>query len=134
MRKVGKLYCFLNRDEYIDNLLCYNKITLRLAKMTIRYNKSQRFKIRKFLATFHGKERTNLYVVFRAIAYIVYTGCQWRYNYQCQNGQSPVARPIIGAFLLPFRSRWNPIAPSKVKENPSTIDRPAINFYCRTGS
>ena len=134
MRKVGNLYCFLNRNEYIDNLLCYNKITLKSAKMNIKFNKSQRFKIRKFLATFHGRERTDLYDVFRAIAYIVYTCCQWRYKYLCQNEQSTFVRPIVGAFLSPFRSRWNPIAPSKVKEIPSTIDRPAINIYCRTGS
>ena len=73
-----------------------------------------------------------------------------KYNYQCHNEQSAFVRPIVGAFLRPFRSRWNPIAPSKVKENPTTIDRPVFNISlvivyfqrakatssmnCRTGS
>ena len=55
-------------------------------------------------------------------------------NIQLLNQQLSGARPLVGAFLRSFRSRWNPIAPSKFKENPSTIDRPAINTYCRTGS
>ena len=55
-------------------------------------------------------------------------------NIQLLNEHLPGARPLVGAFLRSFRSRWNPIAPSKSKENPSTIDRPAINIYCRTGS
>ena len=57
-----------------------------------------------------------------------------RYNYHLLNEQSSIARPLVGALFGPFRSRWNPIAPSKAKINPSTIDRPAINIYCRTGS
>ena len=79
MRKVCKLYHILNRGEYNDNLLYYNKITtLKLAKMTISFNKRQPCKIRKFLTSFHGREHTDLYDVFRAIAYIVYTECQWK--------------------------------------------------------
>lgn len=46
--------------------------------MNIKFNKSQRRKIRKFLVPFHGKEHIDLYDVFRAIAYLVYTGCQWK--------------------------------------------------------
>ena len=46
----------------------------------------------------------------------------------------PSPRPLVGAFLHLFRSRWNPIAPSRAKENLSTIDRPDVNIYCRTGS
>ena len=46
--------------------------------MNIKFNKSQRRKIRKFLVPFHGKEHIGLYDVFRAIAYLVYTGCQWK--------------------------------------------------------
>ena len=46
----------------------------------------------------------------------------------------PLPRPLVGAFLHLFRSRWNPIAPSRAKENLSTIDRPDVNIYCRTGS
>ena len=233
--------CYCIVIEYIDNLLCYKKITtLKLEKMTIRFNKRQRRKIRKFLASFHGKEHTDHYDIFQAIAYLVYRGSQWKmlptyyprpttvynhfrrwdesnnmiiflqrlvrqrrrktgrkeksfdqfrvvgllnapmpglkitvayaeimndiflqperwhilprysscfvtdkpfnhhimhkYNNQPLDGQSPVARPLVDAFLRSFRSRWNPIAPSKTKENPSTSDRPAINIYCRTGS
>ena len=57
-----------------------------------------------------------------------------RYNNQLLNEQSSIARPLVCALFRPFRSRWNPIAPSKAKINPSTIDRPAINIYCRIGS
>ena len=46
----------------------------------------------------------------------------------------PSPRPLVGAFLHLFRLRWNPIAPSRAKENHSTIDRPDVNIYCRTGS
>ena len=46
--------------------------------MNIRFYKSQRRKIRKFLASYHGKEHTDLYDVFQAVAYLVYTGCQWK--------------------------------------------------------
>ena len=37
-------------------------------------------------------------------------------------------------FYSALRSRWSPIAPSRPEENHSTIDRPAVNIYCRTGS
>ena len=57
-----------------------------------------------------------------------------RYDYQLLKEQSSIARPLAGALFRPFRSRWNPIAPSKAKINSSTIDRPANNIYYRTGS
>ena len=93
--------------------------------MKIKFKHCRRKRIRKFLSGFHGKERTDLYKIFTAIAYLVYTGCQWKL---------PSPRPLVGAFLHLFRSRWSPIAPSRAKENHSTIDRPAVNIYCRTGS
>ena len=40
--------------------------------------KKQKQKIKKFLLHFHGRERVNLYDVFRAVAYIVYICCQWK--------------------------------------------------------
>ncbi|MDE6332699.1 MAG: transposase [Muribaculaceae bacterium] len=46
--------------------------------MNIKFNKGQRRHIRKFLRHFHGKEHIDLYKVFNAIAYLVYTGCQWK--------------------------------------------------------
>lgn len=46
----------------------------------------------------------------------------------------PLPRSLVDAFLHFFRSRWDPIAPSRSKENLSTIDRPADNLYYRTGS
>ena len=46
--------------------------------MDIRFNKCQRRQIRKQLRCFHGKEHVDLYRVFKAIAYLVYTGCQWQ--------------------------------------------------------
>ena len=93
--------------------------------MKIKFKHCRRKRIRKFLSGFHGKERTDLYKIFTAITYLVYTGCQWKL---------PSPRPLVGAFLHLFRSRWSPIAPSRAKENHSTIDRPAVNIYCRTGS
>lgn len=45
--------------------------------MDINFNKVQKRLIKKFVARFHGKERVDTYKVFMAIAYIVYTGCQW---------------------------------------------------------
>ena len=46
--------------------------------MKIKFKRRQRNRIRKFLSGFHGKERTDLYRVFTAIAYLVHTGCQWK--------------------------------------------------------
>lgn len=46
--------------------------------MNINFNKRQRKEIRKFLTNFHGKERTDLYKIFKAVAYLVYTGIQWK--------------------------------------------------------
>ena len=46
--------------------------------MNITFNKRQRRLIIKFISCLHGKERVNLYEVFRAITYLVYTGCQWK--------------------------------------------------------
>ncbi len=46
--------------------------------MKIKFKPCQRKRIRKFLSGFHGKERTDLYKIFTAIAYLVYTGCQWK--------------------------------------------------------
>lgn len=46
--------------------------------MTITFNKRQRRQIKKLISRFHGRERVNLYEVFKAIAYLVYTGCQWK--------------------------------------------------------
>ena len=62
----------------------------------------------------------------------------WRLHYTpniyLMGRKLPSPRPLVGAFLHLFRSRWSPIAPSRAKENRSTIDRPAVNIYCRTGS
>ena len=103
--------------------------------MKIKFKHCRRKRIRKFLSGFHGKERTDLYKIFTAIAYPVYTGCQWKMLPQYLMGQKlPSPRPLVGAFLHLFQSRWSPIAPSRAKENHSTIDRPAVNIYCRTGS
>lgn len=44
--------------------------------MRIKFNRRQRKRIRKFLSGFHVKKRTDLYKVFTAVAYLVYTGCQ----------------------------------------------------------
>ena len=46
--------------------------------MRIKFNRRQQKRIRRFLSCFHGKEHTDLYKVFMAIAYLVYTGCQWK--------------------------------------------------------
>lgn len=46
--------------------------------MNITFNKHQKKLIKKLLGRFHGKERVDLYEVFRAIAYLVRTGCQWK--------------------------------------------------------
>lgn len=46
--------------------------------MTIRFNKSQRYQIRRFVKQFHNKERIDLFRVFMAITYLVKTGCQWQ--------------------------------------------------------
>lgn len=46
--------------------------------MNITFNKQQKRQIKKFTDRFHGRERVNLYEVFKAIAYLVYTGCQWK--------------------------------------------------------
>ena len=46
--------------------------------MNINFNKRQRKEIRKFLTNFHGKERTDLYRIFKAVAYLAYTGIQWK--------------------------------------------------------
>ncbi len=46
--------------------------------MKIKFKPCQRKRIRKFLSGLHGKERTDRYKVFTAIAYLVYTGCQWK--------------------------------------------------------
>ena len=46
--------------------------------MNITFNKHQRRLIKKFIRKFHGRARVNLYEVFKAMAYLVYTGCQWR--------------------------------------------------------
>lgn len=103
--------------------------------MKIKFKHCRRKRIRKFLSGFHGKERTDLYKIFTAIAYLVYTGCQWKMLPRYLMGRKlPSPRPLVGAFLHLFRSRWSPIAPSRAKENHSTIDRPAVNIYCRTGS
>ncbi len=42
--------------------------------MKIKFKRRQRKRIRKFQSGFHGKERTDLYKVFTAIAYLIYTG------------------------------------------------------------
>ena len=103
--------------------------------MKIKFKHCRRKRIRKFLSGFHGKERTDLYKIFTAIAYLVYTGCQWKMLPRYLMGRKlPSPRPLVGAFLHLFQSRWSPIAPSRAKENHSTIDRPAVNIYCRTGS
>ena len=46
--------------------------------MKIKFKHCRRKRIRKFLSGFHGKERTDPYKIFTAIAYLVYTGCQWK--------------------------------------------------------
>ena len=46
--------------------------------MNITFNKRQRRQIKKLIRRFHGRERVNLYDIFNAIAYLVYTGCQWK--------------------------------------------------------
>ena len=103
--------------------------------MKIKFKHCRWKRIRKFLSGLHGKERTGLYKIITAIAYPVYTGCQWKMLPRYLTGRKlPSPRPLVGAFLHLFRSRWSPIAPSRAKENHSTIDRPAINIYRRTGS
>lgn len=44
--------------------------------MNVTFNKRQRRLIKRFVRGLHGKERISLYEVFKAIAYLVYTGCQ----------------------------------------------------------
>ena len=46
--------------------------------MNITFNKRQKRQTKKLTDRFHGRERVNLYEVFKAIAYLVYTGCQWK--------------------------------------------------------
>lgn len=46
--------------------------------MNIRFNKRQRRQIKNLIACYHGRERVNLYEIFKAIAYLVYTVCQWK--------------------------------------------------------
>lgn len=46
--------------------------------MSIRFNNRQKRMIKKLLSRFHGKEHVDLFEVFKAIAYLVYTGCQWK--------------------------------------------------------
>ena len=103
--------------------------------MKIKFKHCRRKRIRKFLSGIHGKGLTDLYKIFTAIAYLVYTGCQWNMLPRYLMGRKlPSPLPLVGAFLHLFRSRWSPIAPSGAKENRSTIGRPAVNIYCRIGS
>ena len=77
--------------------------------MKIKFKHCRRKRIRKFLSGIHGKERTDLYKIFTAIAYLVYTGCQWKMLPRYLMGRKlPSPRPLV--------------------------DRPAVNIYCRTGS
>lgn len=46
--------------------------------MSINFNKSQRRLIKHILAPFQKRAKVDLYQVFVAIAYLVYTGCQWK--------------------------------------------------------
>ena len=46
--------------------------------MRIKFKPCQRKRIRKFLPGCHGKKCTDLSKIFTAIAYLVYTGCQWK--------------------------------------------------------
>ena len=75
MRGDGNFYYFL-RPNYDWNMLYIKSKVLCI--MDIRFNKCQRRKIRKLLRCFHGKEHVDLYRVFKAIAYLVYTDCQWK--------------------------------------------------------
>ena len=55
-------------------ILCYMSVTQIIESMKIKFKRRQRKRIRKFQSGFHGKERTDLYKVFTAIAYLIYTG------------------------------------------------------------
>lgn len=46
--------------------------------MTIRFNKHQRRLIKSVLKPYRKRARVDLYKVFTADAYLVYTGCQWK--------------------------------------------------------
>lgn len=46
--------------------------------MSINFNKSQRRLIKHILAPFQKRAKVDLFQVFVAIAYLVYTGCQWK--------------------------------------------------------
>ena len=70
------IFCFCQGKK--STILCYMSITQIIESMRITFKRSQRKHIRKFLSGFHGKERTDLYNVFTAVAYLVYTGCQWK--------------------------------------------------------
>ena len=102
--------------------------------MKIKFRHCRRKRIRKFLSGFHGKERTDLYKIFTAIAYLVYTGCQWNMLPRYLMGRKlPSPRPLVGAFLHLFRSRWSPIALKKITQQltvlPLTfIVEPALNW------
>gem|GEM_PF-1698765 len=77
--------------------------------MKIKFRHCRRKRIRKFLSGFHGKERTDLYKIFTAIAYLVYTGCQWKM----------MPRYLMGRKLP---------SPRILRSDP------AVNIYCRIGS
>ena len=85
--------------------------------MKIKFKHCRRKRIRKFLSGFHGKERTDLYKIFTAIAYPVYTGCQWKMlpRYLMLR-KLPSPRLLVGAFLHLFRSRWGPIVTERDEE------------------
>ncbi len=56
--------------------------------MKMKFKHCRRKRIHKFLSGIPGKELTDLYQIFTAIAYLVYTGCRWkmlpRYSAICE--------------------------------------------------
>lgn len=66
--------------------------------MDINFNKRQRRCKGKFLKGVHCKERVDLYKIFQGVAYLVYTGCQWK--------MLPKYFPIVTTVYYHFR-KWS---------------------------
>ena len=80
--------------------------------MKIKFKHCRRKRIRKFLSGIHGKERTDLYKIFTAIAYLVYTGCQRNMLPRYLMGRKlPSPRPLVGAFFSSFGHDGAPSLP-----------------------
>ena len=83
--------------------------------MKIKFRHCRRKRIRKFLSGFHGKERTDLYKIFTAIAYLVYTGCQWKMLPRYLMGRKLPSHSLV-LFFISFGHDGTPSLPQELKK------------------